>query len=538
MPPREVKPCPQQKITDCGGKYYYDRDAADYVVEFFETQVVYTVGDQAGKPIVLMDWQKDLVLRPLFGWKRVSDGYRRFRRAFVFIPKKNGKTTMCGGVGLYMTGMDSEFRAKVYCAATDKEQADMVHEEARTIIDLSQSLGEMYKVVPGRQLITVPEMKSSFIPVSKETKSRHGINAHCVIFDELQALKDPELYEVMTSGSGAARKQPLQITITTAGAEKTSICYEEYEHAKDVLADENVDEQTLAVIFEPGKHDDWTDPRVWHKVNPSLGVTLQEYDLVQEGEQAKKSPRKENLFKRLRLNMWTSQITRWLSSEVWQAAAGKYSEADLKGKICFGGLDLSSVLDLTALALAFPEPDMLYLWLYLFMPADRIEEAEKRDKVPYGRWVTQGHIIATPGNVVDYAAVVGKMAEAQQMFSLQEIGFDPYNATMAVQQAERMGIKMVPVSQNFSTISQPTKELERRLVAGILRHPNNAALNWMADNIEVRTGPNGVIAPNKPAEKSGKQKRIDGMTASIIAIDRVLRVPLEDNFEDYKVRTL
>ena len=522
---KEVKSCPQQVITDCNGKYYYDREAADRAVEFFETYVVYTVGDKAGTPIRLMDWQKDLVLRPLFGWKRKDDGYRRFRKAFIFIPKKNGKTTMCGGVGLYMTGMDGEFRAKVYCAATEKEQADMVHEEARTIIDMSEELSEVFKVVEGKHLISVPEMKASFIPVSKETKGRHGINAHCVIFDELHALKDPELYEVMTSGSGAARNQPLQITITTAGADKNSICYEEYEHAKTVLANEKVDEQTLAVIFEPEKGDDWRDPRVWAKVNPSLGITLKEYDLAQECEKAKKIPRQENLFKRLRLNLWTSQVTRWIPSEKWAAAARRYTEADLRGKIAYGGLDLSSTLDLTAFGLLFPEPDMLYAWVYLFMPADRVALAEERDKVPYSRWVAEGHIIATPGNVVDYAAVVGKMEEASKLFSLQEVGYDPYNATMAVQQAEKLGIKMVPVSQNFATISQPTKEVERRWMAGTFAHPNNSALNWNADNIEVRHGPNGVVAPNKPKEAAGKQKRIDGVVSLIIAQDRVLRMP-------------
>lgn len=539
MARREVKPCPQQVVTDCGGKYYYDREAAERAVEFFEKYVCYTVGDKAGTPIKLMDWEKDLVLRQVYGWKCKDTGYRRFRKVFIFIPKKNGKTTICGGIGLYMTGMDGEYRAKVYCAATEKEQADMVHEEARTIIDMSDELGEVFKVVEGKHLIMVPEMRSSFIPVSKETKGRHGINAHCVIFDELHALKDPELYEVMTHGSGAARNQPLQFTITTAGADKNSICYEEYEHAKAVLADEKIDEQTLAVIFEPDKGDDWTDPRVWAKVNPSIGVTLKEMDLAQECEKAKRIPRQENLFKRLRLNMWTSQVTRWLPSGAWNEAAGKYTEADLRGRRCFGGLDLSSTQDLTALGLLFPEPDLLKLWVYLFMPADRVELAERRDGVPYGLWVSQGHIIATPGNVVDYSKVLGKLEEVQQFFDLVEVGYDPFGATMVVQQAEKLGIQMIPVSQKFAGISQPTKEFERRLLGGTMAHPDNPALNWMADNIEVRTGPGGVIAPHKPAEKAGRQKRIDGMAALINGMDGILRNPDgPEGFDDYKVRTL
>ena len=520
---REVKPCAVQKITDCGGKYYYDRNAAERIVEFFSKYVMYTVGDKAGTPIVLMDWQKDRFLRPLFGWKRKADGYRRFRRAFLEIPKKNGKTTVCGGLGIYMTGCDGEFRSKVYCMATEREQADMVHEEARTIIDMSPLLAEMFKVVEGKKLITVPELKSTFIPVSKETKGRHGINAHCVIADELHAATDPELYEIMTSGSGAARKQPLQITITTAGSDKNSICYDEYVHAKEVIKNELADEEQLAVVYEPDEKDDWFDPRVWVKVNPSLGTTLRIDDLAQECAQARVNPRKENLFKRLRLNMWTSQITRWFSMEDWAKCGARYGEAEMEGRLCYGGLDLSSTLDLSCFHLVFPEDDFTYLLPYLFIPADRIEEAEKRDMVPYSRWVAQGHMIATPGNVIDYDVIMGVMESAQKFFSLQDIGYDPFNATKLVTDAEKKGFKMVPVSQNFGGINAACKEFERRLVSGTLKHPNNPALSWNADNIEVRTGPGGVIAPNKPAQKAGRQKRIDGIVAGIIAMDRVIR---------------
>ena len=516
---REVKPCPKQKVSDLG-KYWYDSEAAERIVLFFENFLCHSTGPQAGQPFKLLEWQKEM-LRTLFGWKRKSDGYRRFRKLFLLVPKKNGKSTLSAGLALYLTGFDGEFNAKVFCAATEKEQAKIVFDEAKTMIELSPDLSQVFSVI--KNCISCDEIKATFVPVSSDTKGRHGANISGCIFDEIHALRDAELYEVLTRGSGAARKQPLYIAITTAGSDRNSIAYSEYEHAKDVIKDEKVDEQLLAVIYEPAKGDDWKDPRVWAKVNPSMGATLSEEFLNGECQLAKQNPRMENTFRKLHLNQWLSVVTRWLSSEAWAAAAGSYTEADLKGKICYGGLDLSSTLDLTALALAFPEPDFLYLLVYLFMPADRIEEAERRDRVPYSRWVTQGHIIPTPGNVVDYDTIVGKMEEANALFSLQDIGYDPYNATMAVQKAEKLGIKMVPVSQNFANISQPTKELERRLMSKILRHSNNPALNWMADNIEVRTGPNGVIAPNKPAEKAGKQKRIDGMVASIIATDRVVR---------------
>lgn len=532
---RGVKPCPKQKVTHLG-KYWYDSEAAERIVLFFENFCVHTTGPQAGQPFKLLDWQKEM-LRTLFGWRRKKDGYRRFRKLFLLVPKKNGKSTLSAGLALYLTGFDGEFNAKVFCAATEKEQAKIVFDEAKTMIELSPALGEVFTVV--KNCITCAETKSSFVPVSSDTKGRHGANISGCVFDEIHALRDAELYEVLTRGSGAARKQPLYIAITTAGSDRNSIAYSEYEHAKEVIGDETVDEQLLAVVYEPGKTDDWKDPRVWAKVNPSMGATLSEEFLEQECKLAKQNPRNENTFRKLHMNEWLSAVSRWLSSMVWRAAARQYTEADLKGKRCFGGLDLSSTLDLTALGLLFPEPEKLYSLVYLFMPADRIAEAEKRDNVPYARWVAEGWITATPGNVVDYGSIVGKMEEANGLFSLQEIGFDPYNATMAVQQAEKLGIKMVPVSQNFATISQPTKEVERRLEAGTMVHQNNPALNWMADNIEVRTGPNGVIAPHKPAEKAGKQKRIDGMVSLIIGMDRVLRVDTQESvYEERGIRCL
>lgn len=530
---KEVKPCPKQKVTDLG-KYYFDSEAAERIVRFFDLYIPHTTGPLAGKPFKLLEWQKEM-LRTLFGWKRKNDNYRRFRKLFLLVPKKNGKSTLSAGLALYLTGLDGEFNAKVFCAATEKEQAKIVFDEAKTMIELSPNLSEIFTVV--KNCITCPETKSSFVPVSSDTKGRHGVNISGCVFDEIHALRDAELYEVLTRGSGAARKQPLYIAITTAGSDRNSIAYSEYEHAKEVIADETVDEQLLAVVFEPGPRDDWRDPAVWAKVNPSMGTTLSEEFLAQECKLAKQNPRNENTFRKLHLNQWLSAVTRWLSSDLWRAAAAKYGETDLKGKICYGGIDLSSTLDLSAIGLMFPEAEKLYTWVYLFMPADRIEEAEKRDGVPYGRWVAEGHIIATPGNVVDYGAIVGKLEEVMGQYSLQEVGYDPYNATMAVQQAEKLGIKMVPVSQNFSTISQPTKEFERRLVARTMVHQNNPALNWMADNIEVRTGPNGVIAPNKPAEKAGRQKRIDGMMSLIIGMDRILRAPQEDD-DDYQIRTM
>lgn len=523
------------EITSCGGKYYFDKEAAQRAVDFFEVWLKHTTGAFAGKLFKLQHWQKEELVKPLFGWKRKKDGYRRFRKAFVFIPKKNGKTTLCGGLGLYLTGADGEMRARVYCAATEKEQAKLVFNEAVDMVDLNNELSKVF--VTNRSQIYFPATRSSFVPMSKETKSKHGINAHGVIFDELHALKDAELYEVMTKGSGAARKQPLQITITTAGYDQNSICYEEYKHAKNVLEDEKIDEQLLVVIYEADKNDDWTDPKVWRKANPSLGSIISEEYLKEECDVAKDQPRYENTFKRLHLNMWTSQVTRWLNLDRWLGCEKKFSEKDLKGRICYGGLDMSSTQDLSAFVLAFPSDEGIYLLPYFFLPREGLRKKEIRDKVPYSLWEASGFIYTTPGETIEYEAVYNFIVEKCKMFDVKDVGYDPFNATMLVQYLEKARVSMVTISQNFSSISAPTKEFERLILSKRIIHNGNPVMNWMVDNVELRTGPNGVVAPNKPAEKAGVQKRIDGVVAAIMATDRVCRNTMKRT-SVYKTRGL
>ena len=541
MPPKEVKPCPTQVITDCGGKYFFDLPSAERAREFFEN-LRHVKGPLAGKPFKLEPWQWEGIIKPLFGWKKKSNGKRRFRRAYIQIPKKNGKSTLCAAIALYMLGADRELSAEVYSAATERAQAAIVFKVAKDMLRNSPVSRFFRK---NRNTITVPRLGSVYVAVSKDTKAQHGLNTHCLIFDELHALKDAELYEVMTDGSSDAREQPLHITITTAGADRTSICYEEYIHAKEVLKDETADEEMLAVIYEPGEHDDWRDPRVWAKVNPNLGISIQPEIIAAACKRAQKQPRKENSFKRLRLNMWTSSVTRWLSSEDWDKCGRDYKPEDLKGKICYGGLDLSSTIDLAAFGLLFSEPDGLYELTKFFMPEDRIEEASERDGVPYNQWVKEGLIIATPGNVIDYEAIVAEVERAKAFYELQEVGFDPYNATMIVQVLEKRGVKMVPVAQSFKGISSACKEFERQVMLGSkgqsgFRHSRNKVLTWNASNIEVRTGPGGIIAPHKPVENRGRQKKIDGVVALIIAQDRIQRQekPQRSKYEDEDLTTL
>lgn len=537
---KTVQPCPQMTITDCG-KYYFDKKAVDKVV-WFLSQLKHTKSPWTGKPFILMPWMKERIISPLFGWKRKDDKTRRFRRAYIGVPKKNAKSALSSGLALYLLMGDGEFGAEVYAAANERGQAGIVFNESRAQLRFSplRKLIEPNPIKNSTKTLLFPATSSKYTTLSKDSSTKDGMSIHGLIFDELHALRDSSLYSVLTQGSGAARRQPLHITITTAGYDRTSICFDEYQAAKRVIVDEKEDEELLGVVYEADEKDDWTDPEVWKKANPSLGVTLTMRDMEHDCMVAQKKPREQNNFKRLRLNLWTSQLTRWLDMSDWTKAGRDYTEESLRGLPCYGGLDLSSTLDLTAFVLAFPKEDGVWTWPYLFIPQDRILANSRRDRVPYDRWVADGYIQATPGNVVDYDFILAKMEEAKTLFDLQAVSFDPWNATAVASGAAKLNITMVPVSQNFSGISPPCKEFERLLVSGRLFHPKNPCMTWAADNIEVRTGPGGVIAPNKPAEKAGAQKRIDPIVGAVLSLERIARgiKPQKSAYEEHGVRFL
>ena len=519
-----ITPCPKQVITDCGGKYYFDLKAAERVRTYLRG-LKHTKTPFTGQPFELEPWQWEEVISPLFGWKYVEDGLRRFKKLYLGIPKKNGKSALCSGLANYCFMADGEIGAEVLAAATDREQAAIVFKESKDQLKHSP-----YKkfIVPNpikdsTKKLHFPATSSNYGTVSKETSSKHGYSISCLIFDELHALILRALYDILTDGSGAARRQPLHLTLTTAGWDRTSVCYEEYLAAKEVIKDERYNEQLLGVIYEADEKDDWEDTRVWAKANPNLGKTITMRSMEEDFKEAKKKASKQNTFKRLRLNMWTSQLTRWIDRHDWDKAAREYDVEPFRGQPCYGGLDLSSRLDLTAFVLAFQRENGVYLWPYFFMPEERVEEASKRDNVPYDRWIAAGYVFTTPGNTVDYNFILGKIDEAKALFDLQSIQFDPWNSGSTSAECAARNIKMIPVAQSYSGMSDPCKEFERLLIAGKIYHPNNPCLNWNIDNVEVRTGPGGVIALNKPAEKAGQQRRIDGAVASVLSLERIAR---------------
>jgi phage terminase large subunit-like protein len=354
----------------------------------------------AGKPFELLPWQWDQVIRPLFGWRR-KDGTRRFRKAYIEIPKKNGKSTLCAGLALYLLTKDGEPGAEVYSAAADRDQASIVFNEAANMVDASPALAPRCDVGKAAKRIVYPSTRSIYRALSADVPTKEGLNIHGLIFDELHAQKTWDLWNTLKYG-GIAREQWLRIAITTAGYDKASICWQQHDYAEQVLSGRVEDDEFFAYIAAADPDDDWKSPETWKKANPSYGVTIPADSFAADCKEAQQSPLVENTFKRYRLNIWTEQEVRWLQMDKWDACRGTVDLDSLVGQECFGGLDLSSTTDLSAFVLYFPESRAVLPFFWL--PADSLHWRAKQSKVRVEPWTPQ-HIELTPGNVIDYDVI-------------------------------------------------------------------------------------------------------------------------------------
>ena len=348
-------------------KSVYDRDAADYAVNFIQA-LCHTKGTWAGKPFELIDWQEQII-RDMFGTLK-PNGYRQFNTAYIEIAKKQGKSELAAAVALLLTCGDGEERAEVYGCAADRQQATIVFDVAADMVRMCPALNKRVKILASQKRIIYTPTNSFYQVLSAEAYSKHGFNIHGVVFDELHTQPDRKLFDVMTKGSGDARMQPLYFLITTAGTDTNSICYETHQKAKDILEGRKIDPTFYPVIYGAAEDDDWTDPEVWKKANPSLGITVG-IDKVQAGcESARQNPGEENAFRQLRLNQWVKQSIRWMPLEKWDGCSFAVNSDELEGRVCYGGLDLSSTTDITAFVLVFPpnDDDRYYIMPFFWIP--------------------------------------------------------------------------------------------------------------------------------------------------------------------------
>ena len=498
---------------------HYDKKMADYAVQFIEC-LCHTKGTWAGKQFELLEWQEQII-RDLFGILK-PNGYRQFNTAYVEIPKKMGKSELAAAVALLLCCGDGEERAEVYGCAADRQQASIVFEVAADMVRMCPALAKRIKLLTSQKRIIYKPTNSFYQVLSAEAYSKHGFNIHGVIFDELHTQPNRKLFDVMTKGSGDARTQPLYFLITTAGNDTRSICYETHQKAKDILEGRKIDPRFYPVIYGAEESDDWTDPEVWKKVNPSLGITVGIDKVKAACESAKQNPGEENSFRQLRLNQWVKQAVRWMPMDKWDECAFAVDPEKLKGRECYGGLDLSSSTDITAFVLVFPpldEEDKYSILPFFWVPEDTIDLRVRRDHVPYDVWQAKGEMLSTEGNVIHYGYIENFIEELGTKYNIKEIAFDRWGAVQMTQNLEGMGFTVVPFGQGYKDMSPPTKELMKLVLEKKIAHGGNVPLRWMMDNVYVRTDPAGNIKMDK--EKS--TERIDGAVALVMALDRAIR---------------
>ena len=471
-------------------------------------------GEFAGKPLILEPWQRSIV-RHVFGWLR-ADGLRRFRTAYIEIPRKNGKSALSSAVGLYLLVADGEPGAQVYCSATKEDQAKIVWRTACKMVQRSEDLRSMLRK---RHSVLEDEGNDGFFrPLGANSDTLDGLNPHANIVDELHAHKDRGVWDVLDTAMGA-RRQPLTIAITTAGLfDPTSIGWEQHDYATKVLEGTFEDDAFFAYIAAADEGDDFFSEETQRKANPNFAVSVKPDYLAKQAEKAKRQPSFMNEYLRLHLNVWTAQATRWLALDQWDSLERKIVLEALRDRTCYAGLDLSSKLDLTSLVLVFPEDDGSVLLVPRFwIPEDRVKEELEKGRAHYAAWVRDGHLIATPGAVVDQEFIRSEVNRIAGIVDMRELAYDRWGATaLATRLIEEDGRTLAEFGQGYRSMSEPAKDFEARIVSGKLRHDGNPVLRWCVSNVSVRSDPAGNIKPDKETS-TGK---IDGVVAAIMGLAR------------------
>lgn len=503
----------------------FDKAVAAKACEFFPKFLTHIKGEWAGQRFELLPWQTELVSK-LFGTLK-PDGRRQYNFVYCEIPKKQGKSELAAGIAIKLTFADSEPGAEVFSAAADTDQARIVFDVAAQMVANDKRLASKCKIISSTKRI-VHNNGSFYRVLSAEAPTKHGFNIHGVIFDELHTQPNRDLYDVLTQGAGDARRQPVFFFITTAGYDRQSICWEVHEYARQVKEGIIKDPTFLPILYGADIDEDWTNEEVWKKCNPSLGITVQIDKVKDACQKAQDSPALENSFRRLRLNQWVKQETRYIPMNAWTECSEPFEPSLLQGKPCYAGLDLASSVDIAAFVLVFNVDDLYYALCTFWIPGDNIEARVKRDKVPYDEWVRQGFVKATPGNVIDYDTIEADIEELSKIYEIQQVAFDRWGAVQISQHLIDKGFTMADFGQGYKSMSPPTKELLKVVLGRTLRHGGHPILTWMADNVVVGTD----AAENVKPLKDKSTERIDGVVALIMGLDGATRSEGPSVYED------
>lgn len=499
-------------------EYFIDDKEPKRIRKFFSTFLKHAKGTHAGKPFDLLDWQYEIILE-LFGTYNKETNLRRYRNGLILIPRKNGKTTLCAGLCIYQL-LFGETNGEIYAVANSRDQARIIFGIASDMVATSPSLSKQIKIY--KNALYNQKSRSTFKVLSRDANTALGLNASFVIFDELLAAPDDALYNSMVTSMGA-RKQPLMLSISTAGFSKASFLYQLVEHGERINNGQIKDETFFARIYGMKDSDDWTKEEIWYKCNPSLGHTISIDFFRTEFNRAKEFPRFELAFKTLYLNAWLDADKSWLGDGQWMDCGDDIKLEDFKGDKCYAGLDLSSTTDLTALSLCFYKNDKYYIFSFPFCPSDNIKIRSRRDKVPYEQWANEGHLITTDGNAVDYDFVLNKLKELSDNHRIEAVAIDRWNSSYLSTKLMEAGFNVIAFGQGFASMASPVRAMERLVLSKNIVHDKHPILRWCMSNVILKVD----AAGNAKADKAKSRERIDLVIATLMALEECSK----NNFE-------
>jgi phage terminase large subunit-like protein len=534
-----------------GSPYYFDQALARAAVDYFPRWLRLTTAEWAGRPFELLPWQKHHT-EQIFGWRRRDNGTRRYRRVRGWVSKKGGKSEWFAGIGHLLTVADNEPGAEVFSHATDKAQASIIWGKAKRMVELDViqrgrlrlpgDFARLYEV--SATSLFCPHLMSAFKPLSGDPTGKHGPSVHGALGDEAWEWKDGLLHRHLIDGM-SARRQPLDATFSSAGVINT-YGHQLYEESMAILADPSIDPETYVFAYGVDKDADWTSPDVWAKANPSFPVTPKREFLESLCREAQRNPRIENEFRQFYCGQWTEQATRWFPMHLWPELTRDKDDAqlwkklpdELRGRLAFGGLDLASISDITALIWVFHphrKDGRIPIVCRFWCPQATIDARDHPTR-PYKQWKRMGALTATPGSVTDYGFIEKQIQEDAERFKVARdnaddfsLAVDRWNATQVVVNLRNEGLPVALFGQGFASMSAPSKELERLFLSRQLEHGNHPVLKWMFGNAVFARDPAGNIKP----DKENASEKIDGVTATVMATAMKSGGVKESNLDDF-----
>jgi phage terminase large subunit-like protein len=507
-----------------------------HALAFFNECLVHAKGEWAGRPFIPAAWQREKVLKPLFGTvfydvKR-QKYVRQYRLLYLCCARKNGKSELIAGLVLYMLIADGEYGAEIYGLASDRDQAGLVYNVCRLMIKLSPALRDRLTVMRHNWRIVDEDTGSFFAVVAAGALGNLGANPSAGYIDELLAQPNRDLYDVLRTGLGA-RAQPLIMLATTAEADESGFAATERMWSERVAEDQSLEPERLSVIYTAPPEDDWRDPKTWLKANPAMGDFLDTQVLARECHSAQGNPVEERSFRQFRLNQPVRSVGRAINVPSWDASAGSLSEGGLSelaealnGKRCFGGLDIGATSDIASYAFVFPNESSVDVFWRYFLPAAALSDFNRRTSALAETWVSQGWLTITEGNVLDYSAIKHALERDRERFEIVDLAFDRWQAVQLQTEMVEEDWKIVNMGQGFGSMAGPTAELLRLVGLGLFHHHGNPIARWEAGNAVTRTDTAGAVR----FDKSKSMERIDGIVASVRALDRMLRQEAPPSF--------